>query len=390
MADALEINDSLNLKATAVRFENPIAAGEYSLTDGLSLQDFEDWFGGLYGTEAQAVGLIVPVPYEQPTSDEASRGGDQVPDLLVPAEAPSVIPTDAETFTAPAAVGGEVEDIFDTDLPATETATSQALPSPYSDEGSGASPSSASYVPSGPPVGLSWAPSYMELRVERVSGRQYFYQFANWRGGTSPALLPQDFRCSAGGVCFVVKWGMEFQIDTFNYNFSSNVRPFCLPGQNESGFLATNESFTWGVSTGSTNVASATTAYIDNWEIEDACHKNSFGVGLRYPQNIPVNSNGFRQVLISINAPVGTQSSGHIVGSVTLNDDMRCQADPLILPTYCMGYDLQVPPAPWESARSTLAGWRNWYASPNKCWTSASWGMTAPAYVLPYDSDGCF
>ena len=240
------------------------------------------------------------------------------------------------------------------------------------------------------PTSVSWAPSYMELRVERYGTRQYFYQFANWKHGANPAVRPSLPLCGSEG-CITVDFGMEFGIDVYN-NTHPNYDRY-PPFQNcpdETNFLATNESFTWGVSAGQTDLKLATDAYQDNWEVADNCRKNAFAIGLAKPWNIPTNANGFKQILISINAPVGKQGLGQIGGSVTLNDDAHCQTIPFVGRAQCMGDALIVPPAPYQADRLTLRPRRGWWASPNKCWTSGNSGGTDPSFVMPHDYDGCY
>ena len=158
----------------------------------------------------------------------------------------------------------------------------------------------------------------------------------------------------------------------------------------ESAFLAKNESYTWGVSQGQSAIQGKTSAYADTWEIADSCNKNSFAIGLAQPWNIPNNSNGFEQVLVSINAPAGTQPLGRLGGAVTLNDNAQCQYFPTQPLAQCMGDALLSPSQPVEAGRLFLLEGRRWFAGPNKCWVSQNSGWTDPALTIPFDHDGCY
>ncbi|MBT2515826.1 hypothetical protein J7E29_00070 [Streptomyces sp. ISL-90] len=402
---AIEIGNASGSNVEGVRVENPEATAEYSLLDGLSLEDFLAWFQNLYGTEPQAVGILVrvdAVEVEPPADSESlvAKAGEA---FLVPADEPEELATGVPEFVAEEPVGGEAYEYFSEPDQSSAAASTGAIETiPGGTQLADAVPASSAVTGAGAvemmpggirpaaavPTSVKWAPSYMELRVERYGTRQYFYQFAAWKHGSNPAVRPQRVVCNSDGHCTTVDFAMEFGIDVYNRDHASAVRPFCSVDEND--FLAKNESFTWGVSAGQTDLKQTTEAYHDWWEIADSCEKNTFTIGLAKPWNIPANANGYKQILVSINAPVGLQSRGQIGGSVTLNDDYYCQPNPSMDRALCMGDALLTPAPPYQAERISLNPGRGWWASPNKCWLSGNSGTTYPAVVLPHDYDGCF
>lgn len=373
--NAVLVAENSERPVTAIRIENAGVSAEFSLLDGLTSDEFTEWFLDLYGTRPQASGLQVRVEARETAIGAPNESEKELSthSLVLPSVDLKPIVTGFPEFIADKPIGGSAyeqfasPDLSQAGIPVGEVQTAHPL---------------ASQVP----VGVSWAPSYMELRVERVGSRQYFYQFANWRFGADPGVRPQVYYCGVPG-CRTVDWGMEFGIDLYNNNLTPGLKPACQ-SNNESQFLALNEGYSWGVTQGPSSVALTTNAYKDDWEVTDSCRKNSFAIGLGMPWNIPQNSNGFEQILISINAPTGGTASSIVSGTVTLNDNYYCVLGAAL--TNCMGDGLLAPPAPYDAGRLTLREGRNWIAAPNKCWISASSGTVSPALTIPFDSDGCF
>lgn len=375
--DALDLSQSSQLEVTAIKFENPSAVGEYSLLDGLSLPDFKAWFRNLYGTEPQAVGFRVRTEAVPLSATRWSESETVQSRLLAVNKQPPTIATNRDIYLAPEPTGGDVHEYFGSSvLNEASTALAESTSEPNGPVNS---------IVNSVPDAVSWAPNFMEIRVERVGVRQYFSQFAAWRFGADPDNRPQ---VTVPPLNIPVNWGMEFGVDVYNDDQPwGYFHPSCF----ESDYLAMNESFSWGVSQGANSLPASTKPYADNWEVADVCNRNAFAVGLAEPWNIPENSNGFEQVLISINAPIGTQSQSKIGGSVTLLDDYFCQVYPFVGLAQCMGDALAPPPSPYKPYRLTLNPSRNWWAMPNKCWISGNSGQKyPPALSIPYDSDGCF
>lgn len=370
----------------------------------MSLEDFLAWFQNLYGTEPQAVGLLVRVDAVEvePPAETESLVAEAKGTLLAPVAEPHELASRVPEFVAKEPVSGEAYEYFAEPDQSSATASTGVTsmvpggtPTTAAVSISSAAGGAIEMMPGGGrvaatvPTSVSWAPSYMEINVERYGTRQYFSQYAAWKFGANPAVRPQMLFCTSLN-CNTIDWGMEFGIDVYNYSNPDYVRSPVSPCPNEMNFLATNESFTWGVSTGQTDLKQTTDAYADDWEIADNCRKNAFAVGLAKPWNIPTNASGFKQILVSINAPVGNQGLGRIGGTVTLNDDYACQVVPGVGRAQCMGDALIEPPDPYEAGRLTLKETRGWWANPNKCWASPNSGRSDPAKIIPHDFDGCY
>ena len=111
---AIEIGKSSGLNVEGVRVENPEATAEYSLLDGLSLEDFLAWFRDLYGTEPQAVGILVRVDAVEvdPPADTESLVAEAGAAFLAPVDEPQELATGVPEFVAEEPVGGEAYEYF--------------------------------------------------------------------------------------------------------------------------------------------------------------------------------------------------------------------------------------------------------------------------------------
>jgi len=96
-------------------------------------------------------------------------------------------------------------------------------------------------------------------------------------------------------------------------------------------------------------------------------------IGFEFPQHI-TGMSGIYEISTSIDAQTGTTTSSHVGGGIQLVDNVNCGLGVSL--TDCMG-TAQLP----GETRYTLGISRNWYASPNLCWTSGNFGNDAPTSV---------
>jgi len=187
------------------------------------------------------------------------------------------------------------------------------------------------------------------------------------------------------GITRTIDYGMEFEVNLYNDTMVAGLRPFCSGGY-EQDFLAENQGYSWGVTTGANSIALTTGAYADTNDVADSCKKNAMSVGLSMPWNIPTNSRGFQQVLISINAPVGQSTANRVESGVQLVDNLYCQTFPTAAKTDCMGDALISPPV--DPRRLSLREGRRWVAGPHLCYFSGDFGASV-ALTIPR-GDGCY
>lgn len=392
LGDALRFVSDQDIEARGFRIENDEIVSEYWPSDSLTPAQYLEWFDDLYGTAPQVAGILTEVKNEIVQAPPAEGGSDSkgTPEALpVPVETPPNLSVSAPEFLAPDPGDGSAWDRFDGSaveganaeaLPAIELASSQAV---FFEKGS------SNAVPAAVDTARQrWFPDAMEYRIERWNSRQHFYIFANWGNGSSARARPQSVVSNRGGS-WTVDYGMEFEVNLRNDEIGGVIRPLCPDGyRNE--FIALNTGYTWGVTLGRDSYAGSLGAYADTNDVADECGKQSMAIGLSKPWNMPRNSAGVEQILISINAPVGNAGSSRITAGVQLVDDRSCQVYPNASLTDCMG-DSLIAPQDAEAGRPALSETRKWEAAPFRCWMSLNHGDSTPTIsVLKAPWHGCY
>ncbi len=214
-----------------------------------------------------------------------------------------------------------------------------------------------------------WDPDFADIASQSVSGgaEMYFQQYYNWNGYTTHTTLLNSW----------YGFEAEVNIETTNSAYQSGTRgagSLCPSGYKDQPYAKNYSGIFWAafVNTGSGMgaMASSVEAYADYNDLLDACNRNSMAVGIRSPQNIPSHSSGMQEIMLTILAHRGVDTSGPISGTMqTIEEDM-CVYWGWTGPsnTDCMGVMQQS-----VGERPTLGDWRGWWA-PNKCWTSNGYG----------------
>jgi hypothetical protein len=115
--------------------------------------------------------------------------------------------------------------------------------------------------------------------------------------------------------------------------------------------------------------------YADYNDLLDECKKSSIAIGMKKPQSIPAGPAGIQNVLFTIIAPRGNDSSGPISGTVQSVDSTWCDLNVLMSLTDCMGVT-----AGSDGERLTLNRDNKWTA-PNRCWDSYGQGLVKPISI---------
>lgn len=350
--DALDLAASRSVTIVGLRIENSTALGEFSTSEGFTVEQYSSWFQREFGVIPQATGWLI----------ERQRLFDAAGAPVAPPDEPTV-PTGRPEFRASPLVNESAA----TDLDKRSATFDQ---------------SPGGLAPVAPLASSNrWQPNVVEVDIEEDAYNHgiQFRQYAFWGNGASPVNKPNDF-------------GMEFQVDLYNGRGGTRqVANTECPSDYKSAFIAENRNYKlWGVSTGKTNLNAAVGAYADYNDLFDSCGKNSIAVGLRYPDKIPQFAPGKYSILISILAPRGSRASSELSGDVQLVDQLGCLQMPWLPYTDCMGLGSSLAPPGYDLHRGTLASKRRWVANPARCWVSAGSGQSTPIPVIPSSPTGCF
>lgn len=343
LEEATSIRNVAGFEVVAYRFQSADIVGEYSADSSLSTSDFIADFVEQFGTEPQIESVIVELSTKD--AERIYRSGDL-----------PVIDLQGPDFMAAPANPSLVDQLM-------SARRSAHTPNPgQSARGEG------DVMPLLTP--MTWKPEQADIQIFEYSNDIYFSQFFYW-GGTY---------ANTGVLDSTLGFEMQVDITTQNPGSQTGTRPACLnPNFKEQPF-ATNvtNSWTWyiyvnaGYGMYPINLSSID-AYADYNDLGDACKRNSMSIGIRTPQALPAYPTlGIQEILVTILADKGVDSTGEISGAVQPVSESWCVTFPWLSNTDCMG----VTPTT-ETSRPTLSASRQWTAPPI-CWISMDYGLTAP------------
>ena len=342
LEDAAQISTAAGYPVTAFRFENDDIVGEYSLSTGVSVEQYLADFQERYGTQPEVTHAVVEMPvnaakqfYEGAAT---SRGlSSQAIDVQSPEfDAPPVDPARVDLLLEQhrERTGVDVQGADD---------QSRAILAP-----------------------TRWDPEQADIMIFRPnSSIVYFQQYYYWNGGESAtwAMSSDD------------GWEAEVNIYTAASSYQSGGRPNC-PSDYKSRPFAKNYGWTWAalvnIGSGMQSMNAPVGAYADYNDLSDPCNRNSMAIGFRSPQNIGAYPSGMQEVMVTIQAPRGLDNSGRISGLIQPVNGTGCALQPWLSNTDCMGLTTSS-----YSPRYTLGEQRNWTA-PNRCWMSPNYGNATP------------
>ncbi|MBC6495409.1 hypothetical protein [Microbacterium sp. 4-7] len=338
LTDAVTTAEYHGYPVLAYRFENPQIVGEFAVSGTQSVDDFLSDFHDQYGTEPMVVSALISVPadeLEQIAQEDAAT--DKVSARLA-------------DFVAPPADAEKVETLFADRQAHAASENTEALRAP-----------------------AEWTPTYAEVEVYRQSASDVrFVQYYAWNGTTTSTTALDDI------------FGMEFEVNikTDQAGYQGSPRPVGCPADYKDRPFAKNYAWTWSVlmniGNGLEQAPPAIGAYPDYNDLLDDCNKNSIAIGFRLPQELPSGPTGTQDILLTIDAPRGLDTTGKISGGVQTITNTWCADFPLLENTDCMGVA-----AGTAGYRPTLAESRGWVA-PNKCWSSDNRGLADPVtYTCP-------
>lgn len=204
-----------------------------------------------------------------------------------------------------------------------------------------------------PALSTDWYPDKVSARVVKDGAQVGFQTLLLW-DAHDPADVPLNY-------------GIETEVTAYNEDLTG-IRPYWCDSPHGSDFrdqfFAVNDGYDWLLTTTDAAVTPYLEAYADTDNL-DGCDKQTFSIGLRYPQAIPEAPNGTHAVLIEIEADAGLQES-RIFGMLQLVDDLTCPTPGTIFLPHCMGDALIPPPGVEPSARFLNEG-RRWF-TPDRCW----------------------
>jgi hypothetical protein len=322
--DAIALAATLDEAVKGFRYENAGLIGEFFPSASKPVEEFASEFSQKYSTEPQIVAIIVERAVD-PESGKAEPGLDALVVDTLPfiAEAPSE-----------SSLNGAIEESLSNENNDGTTDGSAGAP----DRRDGAE-------------STDWVPELAQVKINRVDDRVFIQQFLNW-GSHVPTSVPEHY-------------GMEVELNTYNDEMPDLLRPSCLGDHlfdYSKQFFADSHNTNWSLSVlgGGDEVE----PYSDTDNL-DSCQKNSFAIGIRYPQKIPAAPNGDHVALIEIDAEAGAVPETRIEGVLQLVDDYACEI-PYISLADCMGDTLTEPVGVKGNAR-ILSGDRRWMA-PDRCW----------------------
>lgn len=293
---ALSTTDYHGYPVVALRFENPEVVGEYAIEGTQSPEEFLHQFNDTYGTRPMIVAAVVEVPESELEALDAAIRQDAEDSLKARGSAPS-------PFVAP---------------PADQKKVAALSASQQTDDSSSVQ-AADSFV---------GAPEYGEFEIYRPSTNTVrFTQFYTWGPGERPTHVNSSY-------------GLEFEINirTDSGPYQTGLRPACTANYKIRPFAA-NENWNWSAlvnaGTGLKPVASAVGAYADYNDALNECATNSMAIGLRTPQALPANPSGITELLITIDAPKGMDTTGTVSGVVQTLNESWCVDFPLLSNTDC-------------------------------------------------------
>ena len=350
MSQAVTLGATIGEPVLAYRYENDEVIGEYTPSADYTPTDFDDEFELNYGTDAQVVAFVV----ERTTVVDAD-GNLATPDG-------AVVVSGLPLFVAPTGYGAANTKLDEFAKQGRDTAESKRAIEGTSND------LSATTV-------TEWRPDQVATNITRYGTHNYFQEFVTWfPGSSSPHAIPPIF-------------GLEIGVDLYN-NASLNKRPYgCILGYKDA-FFAKDHGWNWSVlNSDYSPLPASVRAYADYNDLLDTCNRNNITIGIANPQNIPTSpNNGGYAMLVSVDAPSGTQVSNRIGGGIQLVDRFACAVSlGTTSLTDCMGA-AQLVPTEVPSSRPTLAATRNWVA-PDRCWLSDDFGTTPPYSLWP--GSGC-
>lgn len=220
--------------------------------------------------------------------------------------------------------------------------------------------------------GSEWRADAVGVAVTEAGAtdtRVHFDQAIRWDGagsGGSPTEIPMGY-------------GVEFAVDAWNDLpvGPAEYWPACQLAADQK-FVAFSSGVNWSIySVGNQSNLADAQPYFDD-HVLDSCNRQTFTVGLRYPQLIGTTTEGDYQVLTQIDAPRAGWDTNRISAEHQLVDDVACDLNDDYL-SWCMGAGL-LSPEGIPAYRMVLSDLRGWHA-PDRCWRSVAYGE-APAIPL--------
>lgn len=345
MTQAVALGTQIGETILGYRYENDLVIGEYVPTADFTPVQFDDGFINNYGTSAQVVAFVV----ERPTVIDASGN------LATPNGATFI--SNLPQFVAVAGHGTANAKLQNFATRARSTAPIEKI--------------------SATTASVEWRPTQVETDVTHYGNRAYFSTYLAWLPGSSPQNLPRLY-------------GFEVQVDLFNNASSTNVRPRCATSTYKDDFFAKNHGYSWSVlNSDYSPLPKSINAYADVNDYLDKCNRNSMSIGIANPLNIPLSPNNVGYaLLLTINAPKGTQNSNLISGDIQLVDRTFCALSlGTTSLTDCMGV-AQILPVDVPAHRATLGAYHNW-AAPDRCWMSNGNFGALPPTTVAGGATGC-
>lgn len=325
------------------QYQNGPVVGEFNSNAGMTLEEFASQYQRMYGVAAAVTAVL--------TTRDDTRSQ----------RSPEITPSDGTDHVSTVIVTEYVDTskfAIQSEIPSTTTL--EQVTGVVELE-AGASAKTAA-------TGDAWQPEYVNAGTWRSGSYQYFRMNSKWEYGHAADQVPSGF-------------GIEFGIDLYNSSYGGS-RPNCPYGYKDA-FLAKNHSWpSWQlVVPGWTPSAGDAQVYADYNDLLDACNRNSFALGVRYPDRLPmIYAANQPDVSMLIQAPIGTTSSSKIGANIQLVDNGYCDSYPWMALTDCMGVLQSVPPG--QGSRAVLSASRDWYAEPHVCWVSPDYGLEPPAVVF--------
>lgn len=348
MQEAVRLNETLNIEAVALHFENHSVAGEYSFSSGVSVDEFLADFKANYSTEPRVTSALVESeiskkPDERTyTQKERSQRKKETVSIPVPGKEftpakPKIIGEAAKNKDAFLKRGTAAHDAS----PAGESVTTLA-------------------------AGPEWRPYHTDHMLKNVGGRASLVSGYQWSGNTLNN--------------FPSGWGMEFEINFENtgVKFPGNRRPNCGDSNYKNWFWASNYNYNWSVSNVYEGVLPGG-LYADYNDLSDWCRTQSIAIGARYPKQM-TGIEGWHGLMVNISAPRGLTATSATAAELQAVFDGGCNPVQSAL-TDCMGAIAGTWPLSSPRVRYSLSIGRDWVA-PTLCWQSNGYGTLAAPVIF--------
>lgn len=277
LEDAAKLRTAVGYPVNAFRFENAEIVGEYSLSTGVSVEEYLAEFQDRYGTQPKVTHAVVEMPVEAAKkfyeSGATKRGHSE-----------SMVAVQSAAYEAPPADPERIDSLLQEHRERTGVDVSRA-----------GEQTRTMLNPS------RWDPEQADIVVSRPNASiVYFQQYYYWNGWESAtwAMNGDD------------GWEAEINIFTSASGYQSGTRPNCALNYKSQPF-AVNQGWTWaalvniGGSSGMTPMTANVGAYADYNDQSDFCNRNSMAIGFRTPQNIGAYPSGVQEVMVTIQAPRG-------------------------------------------------------------------------------------